>query len=294
MAKKSVFLYIENLVDQKLIDSSILRPLLNGNNKPYKFQDEDVFTKLEKGIISHISTRIEEDFDKLIHQVLNGNVCLISTKNSKISVTFDVIKVQKRAITEPSNENIIKGSKESFIENIKVNMGLVRNRIKTPNLKVKEFKIGSEAPTKVEVIYLDSVVDKKILDELVRRLNSLKMKNLFAVADFEEQLIEKKYSIFPQILYTEKTDKFVANIVEGKIGIIIDGIPVAYIVPALFNMFFQAPEDYSVNYVVSSVLRILRYVCMIITLIFPAFFVAVTTFSSRNDTYRVSFIYNSQ
>lgn len=273
-----VLVYIENMVDLILINDGILKPLLHGNDKESKVDKLDVFSKIEKGMLPHISSLVENDVNKIITHILNGNICLISTKDKKRAVAFDVKKVEKRNITEPSNENIIKGSKESFIENIKVNVSLVRNRIKTPDLKVREIKVGQESPTTIMVLYLDTAVDKQILDELLKRIDKIKIKKIVAVADLEEQIIEKKYSIFPQILYTEKTDKLVANIDEGKIGILVDGAPLAYIVPAVFNMFFQAPEDYSINYVVSSALRILRYFCMMLTLILPAFFVSVMTF----------------
>lgn len=276
--EKFVLVYIENSIDLQLIDNYILRPLLNGNMKSSNLDDLDVFSKIEKGMIPHISTDVVIDINKVVDHIINGNICLINTENNNKAIAFDVKKIEKRSITEPSNENIIKGSKESFIENVKVNVGLIRNRIKTPDLKVKEIKVGTEAQTTFEVIYLESVVDPQILEELLTRINNIKTKKLIAVADFEEQLIERKYSIFPQVVYTEKTDKFAANIVEGKIGILIDGIPMAYIVPALFNMFFQASEDYSTNYAVSTVLRILRYICMIITLSLPAFFVSISTF----------------
>jgi spore germination protein KA len=270
--------YIENMVDLVIIDDDILKPLLNGNMKESKYDKLDLFGKIEKGLIPHIATSPETDVNKLIMHILNGNLCLINKNNDKKAITFDVKKVEKRNIMEPSNENIIKGSKEAFIENIKVNVSLIRNRIKTTDLKTQEFKLGQESPTTVIITYLDSVVDVKVLDELKKRLNNIKAKKIVSLGDLEEQLVEKRYSMFPQIVYTEKTDKFAANILDGKIGIFVDGSPISYIVPALFNMFFQAPEDYSTNYVVASILRILRHLCLAITLITPAFFVSVTTF----------------
>lgn len=273
-----ILVYIDDIIDQELIDNYILRPLLNGNNKKTSVDDLDVISKIEKGLIPHILTTIELDINKVVQNIVEGNICLFNKKNNEKAVTFNVKKVEKRSIAEPSNENVIKGSKEAFIENAKVNVGLIRNRIKTADLKVKEMKVGKESPTLFEVVYLDSVVDKEILEELIKRINSINVDKFIAVGDFEEQLVEKNYSIFPQVLYTEKTDKFAAHIIEGKIGIIIDGFPIAYIVPALFNMFFQATEDYSTNYALSSVLRGLRYLCMFLTIILPAFFVAVTTF----------------
>jgi spore germination protein KA len=235
-------------------------------------------SKIEGGLLPHISTDIKVEIKDAVTGVLNGNVCLINKKNNKKGILFNVKKVEQRSLTEPANENIIKGSKEAFIENISVNIGLVRNRLKTSDLKVKEMKIGEDTSLNIAILYLDKKVDSEVLKKLIKRIENIATNKLASISDIEEQIIDKKYSIFPQVLFTEKTDKFVGNIVEGKIGLIIDGVPIAYIIPALFNMFFQAPEDYSANYAISTSLRILRYLCMIVTLVSPALYVAITTF----------------
>jgi len=102
--------------------------------------------------------------------------------------------------------------------------------------------------------------------------------NITTVGAFEEQIVDRKFSVFPQIKYTERPDRLCASIMEGRVGVIIDGFPTAYIVPSVFNMFFQSPEDYSENYFMGSAIRIIRYVCAVLTVVLPAFYISVSTF----------------
>ncbi|MNI43035.1 Spore germination protein B1 [compost metagenome] len=125
---------------------------------------------------------------------------------------------------------------------------------------------------------MDTLVDKNVLQKVLTKIKEIKTNKLIGGADFEEQVIDNKYSFFPQVIYTEKTDKAVSNIMEGKIIVLIDGLPIIYILPAVVNMFFQAPEDYSVNYGISTILRILRYFSTFLTLILPAFYVCISVF----------------
>lgn len=273
--EKINLVYLNHIVDNNNIDLSILKGLLEEEKYDEK---TTVFEKLEKGRIPHISLNFRDNLDDIISDILSGNLCIIDPKDKKKAVSLYVGKVDKRAITEPSNENIIKGSKESFIENLNVNLGLIRNRIRSTDLKINKVLVGNMVPTEIAIVYMDNIVDKKILDELIKRLKKIDTDKLIAVSDIEEQIIDNKYSIFPQFVFTEKVDKLTSNIMDGKIGLIIAGVPVTYIVPAVFNMFLQAPEDYSTNYAISSLLRTLRYICLIITLVFPSLYVTICTF----------------
>ncbi|MCX8074732.1 MAG: spore germination protein [Clostridia bacterium] len=285
-----ILIYFQNTIDIELVDNNILRPIMqiestncsclpkdltesNENNR-----NSDILSILERGIIPHTSNNIRNNLNDVITDILDCCACLISTKIKDRAITFDIKKIEKRNLTEPTNENIIKGSKEAFIENIKINTSLIRNRIKSADLKIKEFKVGNVTPTSISVLYMESIVDKIVLDKVLSRIKNINIDKMLTIADVEENIVCKKYSVFPQLIYTEKSEKLISNLLEGKIGILIDGFPVAYILPAVLNMFFQTPEDYSVNYFISSALRVLRYFCTVITIILPSFFLAISTF----------------
>ncbi len=272
------FLYLETLVDTQIIDEYILKPIIDMIDNNKDLDNKDIFKNIEDGLIPHKSSEIRNNVADLISDILSGSIAIICSNSNNKGITFDVRKIEKRSISEPTNENIIKGAKEAFVEDIKSNVCLIRNRIKSSNLKVNKIDVGDNIKTSIAVVYLDNVVDKQILDKVTQKIKNIKTDKLVSGGDFEEQIIDNKYSIFPQLIYTEKTDKVISNITEGKIIIVIDGLPTIYILPAVINMFFQAPEDYSVNYAVSSVLRVLRYLSTFMTLILPSFYICISVF----------------
>lgn len=272
--------FIEGMVLTDIVDNDILKPIVYADKVP-KIENNknlDIFSMLENGLIPHVSSSVVTTLDKVISSILNGEICLIDSKINNKAIAFDTRKVNSRSLSEPTTENIVKGSKEAFIEAIRTNITLIRTRLKTTDLKIDEVLVGNDVKTRIAIIYMDSVVDKEMLDKVTNKIKAIDTNKLVAPADFEEQIIDNKYTIFPQLIYTEKTDKAVSNIMEGKIVAVIDGLPIVYILPAVLPMFFQAPEDYSTNYFIASLIRIIRYCCAFLSLVLPAFYVSITTF----------------
>ena len=156
-----------------------------------------------------------------------------------------------------------------------MNTALVRRYIRSVDLKMDGMFVGKASSIPVAMIYIDSVVDKNILQLVKERINQIECDNMLSVGDFEEKLTGKRYSIFPQALVTERPDRFCSNIMEGKIGILIDGLPTAVIVPAVLNMYYQATDDYSNNYAIAGFVRVIRYICSVIAMTLPAAYIAV-------------------
>lgn len=275
---KLYFTYIETLVDTQIIDEYILKPIIDMIENRKDLDNKNIFENIEKGLVPHKSSEVRNNVSDLASDILSGSIAIIFSNSNNKGITFDVRKIEKRSISEPTNENIIKGAKEAFVEDMKSNICLIRNRIKSSNLKINKIDVGDNIKTSISVIYLDNIVDKELLKKVTKKIQDIKTQKLISSGDFEEQIIDNKYSIFPQLIYTEKTDKVISNITEGKIIVVIDGLPTVYILPAVINMFFQAPEDYSVNYAVSSVLRLLRYICTFMTLILPSFYICISVF----------------
>ena len=287
--KKISIVCIDGLINSLVLDQNVIKPLINLKKeslknkeiKGEKISTSAIFRKIEDGIVPHIEMEIEKDMDKIISSILAGSACVfISGVHNKAAV-FDVKGYEKRTISEPTNENIIKGSKESFNETLRDNTAILRRRIRTKDLKVIEFEVGTETSTTVAVVYMEGISDKDILDKVIERVNKMNTKSIIAPSRFEEALIGGNKSIFPSVIYTERVDKFTSNLIEGSIGIIVDGLSIGYTVPAVFNMFFQVPEDYSYNYAIASIIRIIRYLAAFLTIFVPAFYVAVATFHSE-------------
>lgn len=173
---------------------------------------------------------------------------------------------------------MLKGAKESFIEVLRVNTALVRRRIQTSTLIIQEMTLGKRSATSVSVIYISDVANPDTVNEVKQRLSKMPFDSITSSGQLENVLMDNKKTFIPQIVYTERVDKFCSGILEGRIGIMADGLPLAFIVPVDINAFLQAPEDYALNYVSSSVFRLLRHICAFLSLVLPSFYVSITTF----------------
>lgn len=284
--KKISIVCIDGLVNSLLIDENIIKPLIkmvdeakqNRESGTEKVSMPSIYKKIEEGLVPHIAIKEVTKMSDILTQVLCGASCLFITGVKEKAIIFDAKGYEKRAISEPTNENIIKGSKESFNETVRDNTALLRRRIANKDLKIREFEIGNVSKTRVAVTYMEGITDKEILESVIKKIKQMNVDSIIAPAKFEENFFSDSKSIFPSMIYTERVDKFAANLIEGEIGILIDGMSIGYTVPAVFNMFFQVPEDYSFNYIMASFVRVIRYIAAFFTVFIPGFYVAIATF----------------
>lgn len=269
--------YIDGLIDANQINETVLKPVIQQMSLSKCKTEEEIIDLIIHGEVYYSSRKEENEFKEVISKILEG-FCALIFDNSNKAIVFETKGFKTRSIDEPSDENIIKGAKDCFIESIRVNTSLIRRNIRTHNLVIEKVEVGNDCKKPISMVYLKNKADVTLVKKVKKRIENLKLNNILNVGEFEEQIVDNRKTIFPQIKYTERPDNLCANIMEGKIGIIIDGLPIVYIVPAVFNMFFKSPEDYSINYVMSSVVRCLRYFCAALMLLLPGFYIAITTF----------------
>ena len=274
----ATLLFVDGLIDRNAVNNDILKPLAEESKLSKSKNIKDIIELINHGAVYYHAQKIRNNLDDVINDVLTGNTALIFDKE-KTALTFDTRDYEKRSITEPTNESVIKGAKDSFIENLRTNTATVRNKIQTKNLIIRETIIGKQTLTPVAMVYMDGITNIDLVNEVKERLDKIDIEGITSVGFIEEYIIERKYSPFPQVISTERPDKFCANILEGRIGIIIGGYPVSYIIPATLAQFFQAPEDYGQNYINGSFIRILRYVLLFITLLLPAIYIVLVQFN---------------
>jgi len=178
---------------------------------------------------------------------------------------------------EPESEKLVRGPREGFIENISVNMSLLRRRINSPALVFEAQDIGSLTETKVVISYVAGICDPEIIQEVKKRLSFVHIQSVLDTGYLEAFVVDHPKSIFPQVEVTEKPDKALAQMLEGRIVIMVDGTPNVIIVPTIFTQFIQASEDYYEKPYYASFLRYIRMLAMIIALFLPGLYVALTT-----------------
>lgn len=269
-------MYFNNLVDVGIIDENILHPI---SQQILNFkQEKDVEDFINKGLLYHTEIKKENKIEKICDALYDGSMAIVCTD---FAYVFDVKKFEKRSIGDASTEASIKSARDSFIEVAATNLSLARRRIKSNNFKAEEFEVGLEAKTKIYVAYMDNIVNKEVLANVKERIKSIDVSAITSPSMFEENICERPNSMFPQIEYTERPDKFCSCIIEGKVGIFVDGLPIGYIAPALFNMLMQDSEEYSISPAMATVKRMLRYIAIILSLTLAGFYVAITTFHSE-------------
>lgn len=268
---------IDGMIDTDIVDGYIFKPLVLSKAVAEVKNEKELYKLIIDGVIYHFDQKEVDTLSDAIDKILQGNTVIVFDSLQK-AVSFDAKKLAGRSVSTPANESALLGAQEAFNENIRVNTGLIRKKIKSADLRFKEIIVGTKTNTSIQIVYLKDIADEDILNKVIEKVESIKSKDVISSNILKDAIRDNKYSIFPQVLYTERVDKFCANVVDGKIGILIDGLPIGYIVPGLFNMFFQAPEDYAENYFISSSIRIIRYLCGFLTLLLPGFYIAVTTF----------------
>lgn len=271
-------LYIQGLVDTESISSYILTPLSQNGKWEEVESEKQAIELIEAGAVYFAAQKIRTDINEVITDIMGGNSALIFD-GAKTAISFATGGYEKRSISEPTDESIIKGPKDSFVEALRVNTATIRRKLKTKDLVIEETTVGKKTATTIAIVYLDDAADKQLLQKVKKRLDNIEVDGVLASGFIEENIIDDQLSLFPQVISTERPDKFCSNILSGRIGLVIDGIPVTHIIPGVLNDFLQASEDYSQHFIVSSLIRLMRYLLMILTLFLPAFFISITTFN---------------
>ena len=194
------------------------------------------------------------------------------------AVAFEAKTGEKRSISGPEVENTVKGPKDAFTETVRTNTSLIRRHLRSPGLRFSEHIVGRRTLTNITVVYLDGVTDPFLVERMERRLDSLDLDGMLSPSAVEEYVTGSRPTAFPLLHYTERTDKFSRGILNGKVGILVDGLPLGYLAPAELPAFLTSPEDEGVDYVSASCARVLRYGALLISLLLPALFTAMAAF----------------
>ena len=178
----------------------------------------------------------------------------------------------------PAFEKSIKGCKDAFVETLRTNTSLIRRRLRTPELKIEQRVAGRLSGTSVALLYIEGVAQGSVVDEALRRLGELDIDGLLAAGDLEEYIVDSPRSPLPQLIHTERPDTFAIHLLDGRVGILVDGLPLGFLLPADLAAFLRVPEDSAMHFAVASMLTLLRWAALAISLLLPAAFVAVSMY----------------
>lgn len=264
------FIYIEGLTDINVIQRDFMKPVVNMNYEA--MSDKKKINSLPVNGVEYY-----EDIDLLISDILTGCTILL-VDGIDFGISVDVKKFEKRSITEPEVEKDVRGAHEGFIELMNVNMEMLRRRIKNNNLKFKSANVGDVTKQIVNIAYLEDIADPSMVKKLYDKVSNIKIDGLLAAGYVEQMIVDFPNSIFPQCQVTERADRAVAALLEGRILILTEGTPGVLILPVNFFAFFKAPDDYNTHWIFGSLIGILRVMSSIIAIYLPSIYIALTSY----------------
>ncbi|WP_433747432.1 spore germination protein [Falsibacillus pallidus] len=272
--RSACLIYIEGTVDTDTIKDHIIEPLLQ---KPAK-GDEDLFIPyLIHSVLQVPGAESLRDSKKAIEKIVDGWTIILFEGIHDI-LAADTTKWAERALSNPKGQRSIEGPDIGFTENRAVNVALIRKYLKNSALHVENRLYGKETSTTVSLVYLENMVDQEILKEINRKLEQISLDSVIASNYISEYLQKESKTIFPLVLNTDRPDVAVAEILEGRVCIIVDGTPFSLIAPAVFIQYFQSADDYFFKSESNKLVRPLRFLVFWISLYIPALYVAFTTF----------------
>ncbi len=233
-------IYCNGIVNSNIINENIIKPLMFSK---YNLNDEEIVSGLTNNILLIDEVRVTSKVKEIIENVTYGETVLFIDGIDK-AIILNTKQFDSRSVEEPNSEKNLIGPREGFTESILTNISLIRRRLRTNDLKLKYLTIGEKTNTKVCICYVDSIVNKGVLEELYKRISKIEIDGILDTNYITEIIRENKKSPFRVSGYTEKPDVVVSKVLEGRIAILVDGSPMVHTIPYLFNENFQTSEDY--------------------------------------------------
>lgn len=275
--KRAALIYLETVIDTDNLQKNFILPLIN---------EEIPFSSRINQLSASPDFQEENQLDTIIASMLDGN-CILFFEGGKKCYLFNAEKKINRSPDQPENEKTIRGSHKGFIEDLDSNLNFMRSRIKNKQLTINHFYKGEETNVQISVLYMNDIANPETVAKVKERIDAISSDLIFSPGYIEEMIDDSPFSPFPQTLLTERPDRVEANLIEGRIAIMVEGSTDALIVPISFFSLFQSPDDYNNRYLGGSFFRILRFMSFLGALTLPAIYIAVIGFHFEAIPYKM-------
>lgn len=274
--EQAAIVFVDGLTDKNVINESILRPLMLESGKegqlfstPQDYAEELLLTVGE--------LKRTHSMNDLVAGVLSGDTAVLFHQE-QVALLISTEGWEKRAISEPDTEVIVKGPRDGFTESLRTNTALLRRRIGDASLTFEALIVGKKTKTDIVFGYVKGIVNEKLVEEVKRRLRRINTDGILGAGFIEQFIEDAPFSPFATVGYTERPDVCAAKLLEGRIAIFVDGTPVVNTVPLLFIENFQNPDDYNFRPFYSTFVRLGRYLAFLISILSPAIYVALSSY----------------
>ncbi|HLO01928.1 MAG TPA: spore germination protein [Symbiobacteriaceae bacterium] len=276
--RPAALLFVRGLVKEERLELSVLEPL--GRHATESQMPESgpaLRTWLASVAIASDKAEPVKSVGHVVDGLLLGDAVLLVDGLAE-GLKMAAQGWERRSVDKPVVESTVRGPQEGFTETILVNTSLLRRKLKSPHLKIERIVLGRQTRTALAVIYLKDVAAPSLVDEVKRRLRRIDVDGILDTGMIEEWIEDQPSSLFPQVSYTERPDRVAGNLLDGQVAILAEGSPTALTLPVTFWMLLQAGEDYYHRFWLASALRLLRALFLVVSLVGPSTYIAITTF----------------
>ncbi|MBQ9790471.1 MAG: spore germination protein [Clostridia bacterium] len=275
--KKIHIFYVDCLVDKQVFSNAVLNSITRANAEAMKQKKKSVLELLETNIVSTTVAKKIYSKDEAMDEIFKGNAIIID-ESADFCLLISVAGGMKRAIQEPPTSAVVKGPREGFIEDIHTNKALIRKRLKTQDLSIVELQVGEKTKTIVNILYLSSIADEKIVSAVKARIEEIDIDGILDSFYISQFLQKGKDKFFKRVGTTEKPDITVSKLLEGRVAILVDGSPIVLTVPFLLFEDLQSVEDYYDIPAKATLSRFIRFFGIFISILLPGFYVALESY----------------
>lgn len=270
----TVYAYaIDGLIASAYASDYVFKPITQHLHAPTM---EELYNHALRGMIYNNVANPCADLDAVALQLVNG-FCVVLFPGVG-AIGFEVKTPDKRGPQPPEVENTVKGAKDAFVETIRSNTSYIRRHLRSPDLRLFEMQVGRRSLTNVSIIWLDGITNPLLVDRMKQRLQSIDIDGFLSPAAVEEYVTGSRSTAFPLLQYTERSDRFCQGVLDGRVGLLVDGLPLGYLAPADLMYLMESPEDRGRDYIGASAVRILRYLALLTGLLLPGIYIALATF----------------
>lgn len=274
---KAMLVFMDGLIDKELINLAILQPLMILDKTKPAFQGDQLLQQLINRFLPSNQAQEVETFAQVLDGLNTGDSALFLDGVSQAAL-IETKGYEHRSVGKPEIEQSVRGAQVAYTEALRVNTGLIRTMMPTNDLVTEIFEVGDRIPAKCAIMYLKSVANPRLVAEIKHRIRSISSDYIADLGVLEQFIEDHPYIALPQMLSTERPDRTVASLAEGRVAILLNGTPFAHLVPVSFFTFFHSAEDFSLKTPIGSVMRLLRMLGTLLAVILPAGYLSIIYF----------------
>lgn len=264
--------FIDGLVSGSQVSDYIYKPVV----QELPADVVEAYQAALAGSVYNSTVKVCEDLQDIGKKLVNGFCVVLFPEVGALA--FEVKTGINRGPDAPDVENTVKGPKDAFVETIRINTSLIRRHLRTPALRIREQSVGRRSLTNVGIVWIEGLTNPELVRRMEKRLSSIDIDAFLSPSAVEEYVTGSRKTAFPLIQYTERPDRFARGLLDGRVGLVVDGLPLAYLAPANLGYLMESPEDRSRDYISASCVRVLRYGALLVSLLLPAVYIAAVMF----------------